>query len=209
MILFHQYLQSLSKNELVALVEEFASEQFRTEVKNRFADADSAQKSFHKVEQKIRKLFDDDELMYDPYAFGDALDSELEKLSGLEKPLRKEIEDLLFYVMQRVEEAFDDGYLYEHYGDHCYEASQDFEKFVVRFVESLDSEEKITFLIKLDAVLKEQSYSTFECLQKVAASVFSDEELPLLIKVLMNEYLNNIRTNYRRRRNLIAMLERL
>ena len=40
---FQQYLQSLSKDELVALVEEYAPERFRTEVKNKFVSAGSEQ----------------------------------------------------------------------------------------------------------------------------------------------------------------------
>jgi hypothetical protein len=186
----YQYLQSLSKNELVALVEKFASEKFRTEVKNKFVNAGSAQKSFHKVEQKIRRLFDNQNLMYSPSDFSNALDSELEKLSGLEKPLRKEIEELLFYVIQRVDEAFDNGYLYEDYGDWCYEASQYFEEFVARYVACLDSSGKTSFLAKLDAALGEQSYSTFESLREIANSVFSDDDLPNLKNVLMSDYQN-------------------
>jgi uncharacterized Zn finger protein len=155
--LFYEYLQSLSKNELIVLVEKFASEQFRTEVKNKFSNADSAQKTFHKVEQKIRKLFDNDNLMYSPDAFGDVLDNELEKLSGLEKSLHKEIEELLFFIIQRVEEAFEDGYLYDDYGDNCYDSSYRFDAFAARYVASLTGNEKPAFLAKLDTTLKQQS----------------------------------------------------
>ena len=187
---FQQYLQSLSKNELVALVEKYASEQFRTEVKNKFANTSSAQTTFHNVEQKIRKIFDNDGLMYSPNDFSNALDNELEKLSGLEKSLRKEIEGLLFDIIQKVDEAFEEGYLYEDYGDWCYEASKNFEELVSRYITSLDSSEKTTFLAKLDAALKKQSYNTFERLINVANSVFSDIDLPSLKNVLMQDYQN-------------------
>ena len=187
--LFHQYVQSLSKDELMALVEKFATSQFRTEIKNRFANAGTAQKDFQKVERKIRKLFDNNDLMYAPDDFGSALDEEIKKLSGHEKPLCKEIEALLFYIIEKVEDAFDDGYLYDDYGDnYYYYASHSFEEFVARYVSSLETGAKTTFLAKLYAVLDKQSYSTFDGLRDVANSVFSDEDLPNLKNVLMSDY---------------------
>ncbi len=186
----HPYLQSLSKNELVSLVEKYAPERFRTEVNNKYANSSESQKIFHKVEQKIRKYFNDDDLMYHHNDFSDTIDKELAKLVGLEKPLHEEIESLLFYVIQEVERAFDNGYLYDDYNDDFYETSQNFDEFVARYVACLKSSEKTAFLAKLDAVLNNQSYSTFEGLREIAGSVFSDNDLPHLKNVLMTGYKN-------------------
>ena len=186
--LFHQYLQSLSKVELIALVENFATKQFRTEIKNKFANASVAHQDFQKVERKIRKLFDNNNLMYSPDDFGIALDEEIKKLSGFEKSLSKEIEELLFYIIEKVDDAFDNGYLYHDYEDYSYEASQNFITFVEQYVSSLETGAKTIFLAKLDEVLGQQSYSTFEDLRDVANSVFSDVDLPNLKKVLMSDY---------------------
>ena len=189
--LFVWYLHSLSKDELVALVDKFASEQFRTEVKNRFANADKAQKTFHEVEQTIRKFFDDDEMMYSPHNFSDALDYELEKLSGFEKSLVKEIEEMLFYIIKRVDECFEDGYLYDDYGDENYDTSLRFDEFVVRYVSCLSSNRKTAILAKLDALLEaHMAYAAFDCLRDVAKSVFVEADLPFLKKVLMSDYRN-------------------
>jgi uncharacterized Zn finger protein len=76
---FREYLQTLSKDELVTLVEKFAPDRFRTEVKNKFADPSSAQNVFRKAEQKIRKVLDNDYLMHNFSDFNDAIDSELAK----------------------------------------------------------------------------------------------------------------------------------
>ena len=188
---FYRYLQSLSTDELVALVDKFASEQFRTEVKNRFANASKALKTFHKVEQTIRKLFEDNDLMYSPNDFSDALDDELEKLSGFEKTLDKEIEELLFYIIKRVDNALEDGYLYDDYGDENYDASMRFEEFLVRYVSSLSSNRKTAILAKLDALLEAQmAYAAFDCLRDVAKSVFAEADLPFLKKVLLSDYRN-------------------
>ena len=186
--LFQQYLQGLSKDELAALVEKFASDQFRKEVINRYANAGTAKKTFRKVELKIRKLFDNDNLMYSPDEFSEALDNEMEKLSGLEKSLKSEIEGLLFYIIKRVDAAFNDGYLYDDYNDNSYDTSLRFDEFVVRYVISLNSSEKTNFLAKLDTQLEQQSYSSFEYLINVAKSVFAEEDLLHLKNVLMTCY---------------------
>jgi len=186
--LFHQYLQTLSKEELAALVEKFAPAHFRTEVKNKFADAGSAHNTFRKVDQKIRKLLENEYLMHDFNNFNDTLDSELVKLSGLEKPLQKEIEFFLIQFMQKIDNAVDNGELYEYDDDYGYEPSAFFYEFVTGFVKSLGIEEKTSFLTRLDVILNNQSYSTFDGLREIVNSVFTDDDLPHLKNVLMAKY---------------------
>ena len=101
--------------------------------------------------------------MYSPDEFSVSLDNEIEKLSGLEKSLKSEIEGLLFYIINRVDTAKDDGYLYDDYHDDSYETSMRFDKFVVRYVISLNSNEKTNFLTKLDTQLKNLYYQYCHC----------------------------------------------
>ena len=177
---FRQHLQRLSKDELVTLVEKYASEQFFTEVTNKYAGGDEAQRTFLSVQKKIREFFKDDELMYNPDAFSDTLDSELEKLYGFEKPLCREIDELIFSIIQEVEDAIEDGYLYDDYSDYTYSDSLRFEEFVARFLSVLSSSKKIDFLKKFDAALIQHSYSAFEGTRNVAKTIFTDDELPML-----------------------------
>ena len=128
--------------------------------------------------------------MYLPSEFNVSLENELEKLSGLEKSLKSEIEGLLFYIIQRVDVAIDDGYLYDDYHDDSYDTSMRFDEFVVRYVISLNSSEKTDFLAKLDTQLRKLSYSSFKELIKVAKSVFADADHPHLKHVLITGYHN-------------------
>jgi len=187
---FQQYLQSLSKDELVALVEKYAPEHFRTEIKNKFVSAGYAHDTFRKVEQKIRKLLENDYLMHNFHEFNQALDSELAKLLGLEKSLHQELEVFLFKIMQKINEAEENGELYEYDNDWGYEPSSFFDNFFAGFVASFDAAKKTAFLAKLDAELEKQSYSTFNGLRNAAYSAFSDDDLPHLKKELMAEYKN-------------------
>ncbi|MBN1117294.1 MAG: SWIM zinc finger family protein [Bacteroidales bacterium] len=184
----NQYLQSLSKNELIGLVKKFAPEQFWVEVKNTFSDSSSAQTTFRKVERNIQKIFKDSDCLDNPEDFDAALDKEIKKLSGLEKHLKSEVEGLLLYIIGEVDKAFDEGYLYDHYNDYNYEPSEEFIGFASNFVKSLNYEEKTAFLTKLDTVLKEQSYNIFGSLQQLYETVFTEDDLPALKEMLVSGY---------------------
>jgi hypothetical protein len=184
----NQYLQSLSKSELIGLVKKYATEQFWVEVKNSFSDSSSAQTKFRKVEHNIQKIFKDSDYLYNPGDFDAALDKEIKKLSGLEKHLKSDVEGLLLYIISEVDNAFYEGFLYDDYNDYNYEPSEEFNGFVTNFVKSLNYEEKTDFLTKLDTALKEQSYDTFESLQQLSETVFTEDDLPALKDMLVSGY---------------------
>lgn len=208
----NKYLQSLSKNDLIDLIKKFAPEQFWVGVKNTFSDSSSAQTTFRKVERNIQKIFNDTDYLYSPYDFDGALDKEIKKLSGLEKHLKSEVEGLLWYIIREVDNAFYEGYLYDHYNDYNYEPSEEFIGFVTNFVKKLNYEEKTAFLTKLDTVLKEQSYDTFESLQQLSETVFTENDLPALRDMLVTGYKkmshNLIENYYERVRILLTEQEK-
>ncbi len=208
----NQHLQSLSKGELISLVKKYAPEQFWVEVKNKFSDVSSAQNTFRKVERNIQMIFKDTDCLDNPGDFDTALDKEIKKLSGLEKHIRNEIENLVFYIISEVENAFDEGYLYDHYSDYNYDPSEEFNDFVANFVKSLGYEEKIIFLTKLDKVLKEQSYDTYGSLLQLSETVYTDDDLPALKNMLVNNYKNIsdqlIESYYKRVRPLLSLREK-
>ena len=98
------------------------------------------------------------------------------------------MEGLLLYIISEVENAFDRGYLYDHYNDYNYEPSEEFNGFVTNFVKSLNYKEKTAFLTKLDTTLKEQSYDTFGSLQQLSETVFTEDDLPALKDMLVSDY---------------------
>lgn len=207
-----QQLQSLSKKELIDLVKKIAPDQFWVEIKNKTSDASSAMKVFNKVEKNIQKLFNDNENLYDPDDFDAALDKEIKKLSGLEKQLKTEIESLLFYIINEVDHAFDDGYLYNHYNDYPYMPSDDFIQFVANYARSHSYEDKTEFIRKLDNVLKEQSYTTYDDLTRLSETVFTEDDLPRLKEMLMRDYRiishSIIESYYKRARALLNEQEK-
>ena len=208
----NQYLQSLSQNELIDLVKQYAPEQFWVEIKNTFSNSSSAQTTFRKVERNIQKIFKESDSLNNPGDFDAALNKEIKKMSGLEKHLKSEVEGLLLYIIIEVDNAFQEGYLYDHYNDYNYEPSEEFNRFVTNFVKSLNFEEKTAFLSKLDTALKGHSSDTFGSLQQLSETVFTEDDLPALKDMLASGYNKMshhlIETYYERVRNLLTEQEK-
>lgn len=206
------HLRSLSKEQLIRLVQKFAPEQYFVEIKNTVSDRSTAQSIFKKAERNIQKIFNNSENLYDPSEFDSSLDKEIKKLFGLEKQLKEEIESLLFYIMHEVDNAFDEGYLYDHYSDYNYEPSQEFNQFISNYVCCMNYEEKIAFITKLDALLSEQSYTTFDNFHKLSETIFTDDNLPLLKNMLVADFKNIshqlIENYYERVRDLLSSTEK-
>jgi len=183
-----KYLNSLTKDELVLLVMKFAPENFVREIKNREVPVTDAMKIFKKAEKKIRKFFEDDELLYDPEGMEKSLMSELGHLKGLESSLVTEIGELLLFIIRSIETAFNEGYLYNnnYYGDDFFE-SDDFCEFVITYVKLLPFEARTIFLRELDQALNEMSYDTFYTIQESYHRFFTEQERARLKTFLNRE----------------------
>jgi len=185
-----QYLQSLTKDALIRLVMKYAPEQFYVEVKNKLTDSPMAITVFKKVNREIQKLLVNEDLLNSPGDFGQALTAKIKKLAELEKHLKPELEVLIFEIIVKIDQAFDEGYLYDHYNDMNYEPSDELIEFITNYVKYLDYNGKIAFILKLQTILDNQSYTTFDCLKSLAEDVFTEDDLPFLKNMLMNEYKN-------------------
>jgi hypothetical protein len=107
-----KYLKSRSKRDLIQLVMKFAPQNFISEVQNLQVPEPYAEAIFRKTEKKIRKFFEDDELLYDPDGMEGALMSQLNKLKGLETHISAELGELILFIIRSIEQAFNEGYLY-------------------------------------------------------------------------------------------------
>lgn len=186
-----KHLKSLSKSDLVNLVMKFAPENYVTRIRNQSSPADNAIKVFSKVEKKIKGFFNDDDLLWDPSGFEGALMGQLDKLRGLEDKLANETGDLLIYLIESINGAFDEGYLYidSYSGDEFFE-SEDFCGFVKNFVRTLPFRQKMEYILKLDEALNHMSYDTFHSIDQSFDSFFLNKEYVGVKDYLMNqEYL--------------------
>ncbi len=182
------YLHSLPKGELVSLILKYAPKQFFTRIDNSLSNNSEAQKIFKKTERAIQNIFNNDELLYSPDGFDKALIKEINKLSGLEKLLKEDLRFLIIDIIKKVDNAFDEGYLYDQYNDYNFEPSEEFDKFIVNYVCVLNYKEKTEFLSDLNAAIGSSSYDTFHTLYHLTEKVFTEQDLPLLKTMLINDY---------------------
>lgn len=169
----YQHLESLTKAELIQLIIKFAPESFRTTIHSRVATEEEARIIFKQTSKLIANLFTDEELLYDPDEFERELIHQLEKLRGLWETLPLEIGNLLITLIQKVERAFDDGYLYlETYGgEDEYFESEVVNAYIFQFVTSLAEENQRQYIEQLQDLLAVAGYSTFLSLERSLAEL--------------------------------------
>ncbi len=184
------HLNSLSKKELVELLLNYAPEGLITEIKNSYSSSSEVEKIFRQTEKEIRRLFADPENLYSPYEFESALVANLGYLAGLEKQIKNELGNLIIYIISQVEKAFDQGYLYDNYGDDPFYSPLEFDALVKNYLLSLPFTDKLEYIERLDAQLAKTAYSTFEHLPDLVTGIFNEEELPAL-KILFLSHLTN------------------
>jgi hypothetical protein len=186
--LVHQHLMALPKEELVMRLLDYAPDEFLMEIHNRHAGEQEAQDAFTRAEGAIRKLFSNTELLYSPDDFATHLHRHIRRLSGLEHQLEEELSPLIFYTIRKIEEAFDNGYLYDDDYETTFELPDSFITLVEQYIQALPYEAKTTFLKKLDDLLSETAYDVFESLAGLSQDSFNEDELPAVKDMLLQEY---------------------
>ena len=185
-VLWKKYLDSLSREELVVLVDKYAPSQYRTEIINRNSGKPEAMAIFRKTRNKIGNLFKDEELLFSPSEFEAALLKNLNNLKGFESNLKAETGKLILFIIEEVNHAFDSGYLYieDFQGDDFFESAE-FCDFVAGFVSNLEFIEKIEFLQDLDESLNCMEYSTFEQIGLDFSDFFQNNERKMISEFLL------------------------
>ena len=167
------YIESLTKDELITLILKFAPQSFIDNINSQFASKKEALTIFDKTSKKIDNILSDEELLYNPSGFERELLKQLEKLRGLWDKLPSQIGDLIIKMVEDVEQAFEDGYLYiEKYGEEDdYFESEDVNDYVFRFVNTLPKEIKFDYIEKLNELLNNAGYSTFMSVERKLSKI--------------------------------------
>lgn len=181
-----EHLKQLSKSELIKLVKKYIPDDFVLQLQNKKTDKKDALVIFQRVEKKINGFFNDHELLWEPSGMESALLKQLKKLSGFENIIADEMGELFVSIMEKVNSAFDEGYLYvDDYYDDGYFESSDFNQLVIDYTSHLPIEQKIKYLEKLDNTLKMMSYDTFEEIAVLMPSSISVSESSQLCDYLV------------------------
>lgn len=163
------YLESLTKENLIDLILKFAPQSFFDSINVQLASQDEAVVIFRKASKAINTILSDDNLLYNPSQFERELLKQLEKIRGLWDKFPSQIGDLIIRIIEEVEQAFEDGYLYitnyDSQGDDYFE-SEDVNEYIVCFVSNLTNDIKPNYVEKLKKVLEDSGYSTFLSVQR-------------------------------------------
>ncbi len=162
------YLDSLTKEELINLILKFAPQSFLDSIDSQFASQDEAKLIFKEASEAVNTILSDESLLYSPSEFERKLLKELEKIRGLWDKLPSEIGDLIIKIIEDVEQAFEDGYLYiENYGkEDEYFESEDINDYIFHFTSNLAKNMKSSYTRKLKKVISNCGYSTFSSIEK-------------------------------------------
>ena len=174
---FKEYLKTLSKDQLIKLLDTYAPDTYREYVRNLQLADDAAKKVFEKLCKKIKAIFDNEYLMVDPSDFIQAFDPLVEKLRGLWERFPAETGELFLFCLKKIDEAMDEGYLYNHYYDDIYVGGRFLEQ-IQLYTYELPFEQKVLFVKALENQLDEYGYDTFHAFFDQLQKVYKTEELP-------------------------------
>jgi hypothetical protein len=176
---FKEYLKTLSKNQLVEIIDLYAPVSFREHVSNLQLEGDQARKAFEKITKKVNLIFQDLDLMYDPAEFTRVFESLVEKLTGLWGRFPEETGELFLFYLKRIDAAVSEGYLYDHYRDEIYGGVR-FQELIQRYAYELPFHQKKSFVYGLEDILSILDYDIFYWYEAQLDKIYRPEELPLL-----------------------------
>lgn len=189
---FEAYLNTLSKEELIRMLKDYAPKNFRKQIENTFLSETDTDALFWKTITAINKILKDDELLYSAYSFEDALVAKLEKLRGIWGKKPDKISDLLLDTLQKINDVQDEGYLYsENYnggwGSEEYFEGDDLKNYMIDFIKQLPIEKRLDFVQNVIKLTEKFGYDSAVChISKELHTFFSDSELPHLKKYYLS-----------------------
>jgi hypothetical protein len=182
-----KHLNSRSKKELVRLVLKYAPDDFLETITKSTFDPDQSRKVFERITSKIEKLFDDDELMYEPGEFEALMVAQLKKLRGVWRKLPIETGDLFLGLMDKINGLMDEGLLYNNYYDAIFEGDE-FCKEGRAYARSLPFQDRVEYLTRLEEKIADMDYDSFNQILRNKTDLFSSDELPGLKAYFIQTY---------------------
>ncbi|SFT98984.1 hypothetical protein SAMN04489724_3213 [Algoriphagus locisalis] len=183
---FSTYIKSLSKDQLVALVLKFAPETYREQIMHLHLDDGSSKKVFGKISDKINRLFDDEELLYEPSDFEASITGNAEKLSAFWNKFPQETGELFLHCLKRINNIQDEGLLYNSYYDDIYNGSS-FLEIIQQYAASLPFQQKIEFIQKMERELESFSYDTFYSYKDELNLIYNETDIPRLKSLFLEK----------------------
>ena len=167
---FLDYLNTLSLQQLVGLVDRFAPKTYRIEVAMKGASSDEIEVSLQHIRREIQYTLSDDELLYSPGKFLDVALKYLETLKAHINCATGKVFEIVFDFAHSIEQKNDEGYLY--CDDYYYGADDffDFDLFSEKIIEMINSvkspESQAEALLDFASLCEDSDYM-YICYEKI------------------------------------------
>lgn len=208
---FTTFVKNLPQEKLVELVLKFAPDNFREEVSNQHLDMEKARTAFDRIAKKIKGLFENQDLLYEPSEFEANLEGLSERLSGLWDRFPSEVGQLFLFCLRKIEEVQDEGMLYRDYPEEYFEG-ESFLAVIQRYILILPFWQKVEYVEKVEKKLESSGYTTFANFGKELHLIYKDSEKPyvkeLFFKFLKKEDKPNHARYYKFLRDILELEER-
>ena len=179
---FESYVNSLSIEAVRALVLEFAPESYRKEIEVRVQVKQGNKKAVNQSFKKVEEIFD--RLDFEDYnidGFEEEVNDACENLRPYFSTFPDKITELLCDFFKNVDIAFDEGYLYDHYGDGNYEGYS-FVTLIAEFIAAIPNEKRTVALKRIFEAKNNMGYdfadnleaNIIEAIKKDEWNVFKD-----------------------------------
>ncbi len=181
-----EYLDGLSKQELVDLVKKYAPDSFKKAILMKNSSKNVQEAEFKRIAKKFLQVFDDEHLMYDIGGFEAETNRHLDKFRAFWQAVPDELLNVFLSFMQLVQNAFDEGQLYDDYGDNAY-GGEDMARYMAEFM-AVQSEEFIE--AGVESILMQfenQNYSVFENFLNDFMEALPAEKLKNLIPLFLKK----------------------
>jgi len=157
---FEAWLNSLSMEELRQTLNKLATPAFREEIRLRYGSANNRAQVFLDLKKKIQKLLTQLGNYNGVEDFDENLKPLMEKLRGVWADKPEEVKDLFLQIINAVNEAQDDGSMFEHYSEETYDGS-DLVDALCDFLNELPDAQRLAYLPLFWDAAGADSYDSF------------------------------------------------
>ncbi|MEM8585705.1 MAG: hypothetical protein AAGF87_15620 [Bacteroidota bacterium] len=151
-----KHLITLSKEELISLVEQFAPLEYRREIELASMNKADVSSAFENEAKKIYHFLAEDE-HYDPDEFERKLIPELNKLIPFFKSEQNAIVELIGYLFERLQYLTNEGQLYHSYYDSVFDETEVI-NFCGAFILAQSAEKRGPLFDKVENIIKGYDY---------------------------------------------------
>jgi hypothetical protein len=153
------YLNSLTVDELKALVRKFAPSNFEQQIALQLSAPEKKDSELAKIKAAVNKLFSRD--LYDIGYFEEKIDELSERLRPIWSHLPQDVAKLYALIIKSTNTAFENGYLYDDYSDGTY-SGDSVGSNMAEFLNAIPQKEVEKAFLTITKALDNLGYTTFD-----------------------------------------------